>query len=260
MRHGYRTLWLSDIHLGTSACRAADLLRFLDEVSAEVIYLAGDIVDLERMKARPAFPLLHRRLIGRFLDLARRGTRIVYVPGNHDMELRELAGRSLCGIDVVLETTHACVDGKRLLVTHGDCLDQRVGRGTYAEQIGAAAYRWLVSADVRVNRLRSHLGADYSSFSTKIKLRLSSANEYIRRFEEAAAQYAATRGFDGIVCGHIHRPCVRQIDGVWYANDGDWVEHRSALAETFYGEIRLLHWAAGSVVAEPRAYARPVAA
>jgi UDP-2,3-diacylglucosamine pyrophosphatase LpxH len=260
MEHGYRALWLSDIHLGTSASRAVDLLSFLDEVSARVIYLTGDIVDLRRLKARPVLPPLHRQVIGRLLDLAKSGTRIVYVPGNHDVELRQLAGRSICGIEVALEKIHTCIDGTRLLVIHGDCLDARVSRGTYVEQFGGAAYRWLVSADVGLNRLRHHLGADYLSLTTKIKLRLNAATEYIRRFEETAARYALTRGFDGIVCGHIHRPCIREIDGVWYANDGDWVEHRSALVETLNGQVRLLHWAAGSIVAEPRASAQLVAA
>ena len=252
MRHEYRTLWLSDIHLGTSASRAADLLAFLDKVSAEVIYLTGDIVDLERMKFRTVFPLLHRRVVGRFLQLAKTGTRVIYVPGNHDREFRQLAGVSIGGIDVALERSHECGNGQRLLVMHGDCIDSRIRRGRYIEQIGSTAYRWLVEVDVRLNKLRQRTGNEYSSLSTKIKLRLRSANDYIRRFEETAARYALNRGFDGVVCGHIHRPCIRDIEGICYANDGDWVEHRSALAETGSGQLELLHWSADAVVAAPR--------
>jgi UDP-2,3-diacylglucosamine pyrophosphatase LpxH len=260
MRHEYRTLWLSDTHLGTSACRAADLLAFLERVSAEVIYLTGDIVDLERMKFRPVFPPLHRRVVGRFLELARTGNRVIYVPGNHDMEFRQLAGVSIGGIEVALEQSHECADGKRLLVMHGDCIDSRIRRSRYVAQIGSTAYRWLVEADVRLNQLRSRTGNDYSSLSTKIKLRLRSANDYIRSFEETAARYALKRGFDGVVCGHIHRPCIRDIEGICYANDGDWVEHRSALVETSCGQLELLRWATDTVVAAPRSTTESLAA
>jgi UDP-2,3-diacylglucosamine pyrophosphatase LpxH len=260
MRHEYRTLWLSDIHLGTSASRAADLLAFLDDVSAQVIYLTGDIVDLQRLKARPAFPHLHRKVIGRFLEIARAGSRVIYVPGNHDIEFRELAGGSLCGIDIALEDSHECIDGKRLLVIHGDCLDSDIRRGGYVERFGGTAYHWLIEADARLNRLRYRIGDDHSSLSTKIKLRLNSARDYIRRFEETAARYALNRGFDGVVCGHIHRPCIREIDGVYYANDGDWVEHRSAIVETSSGHLNLLRWSRGSVVAEPQPVKESLAA
>jgi UDP-2,3-diacylglucosamine pyrophosphatase LpxH len=251
MRQAYRALWLSDIHLGTAASRAGDLLAFLREVSADVIYLTGDIVDLQRLKVRPRFPALHWQVVTRFLELAGTGTRVIYVPGNHDIEFRKLAGRQILGIEVALEKSHECAGGQRLLVIHGDCLDRRIRRGNYVEQFGSAAYRWLVEADARINQLRHRLGRDYSSISTKIKMRLRSANEYIRSFEETATRYALRRGFDGVVCGHIHRPCIRDINGMLYANDGDWVEHRSALAETADGQIQLLRWSAGSVIAEP---------
>lgn len=247
----YRTLWLSDIHLGTRASRAADLLNFLDEVSADVVYLTGDIVDLERLKQRPAFPALHRQVIGRFLRMANTGTNVIYIPGNHDAEFRQLAGRDICGIDVELEVRHQTATGRHLLIVHGDCLEPAIGRRTKLEFVGAAAYQWLVEADAKLNRLRSRFGCEFSSISTSIKLRLKSANDYIHRFEELAARYAVTRGFDGIVCGHIHRPCIRRIDGVFYANDGDWVEHRTALAETADGRIEILRWNADSVIAEP---------
>jgi UDP-2,3-diacylglucosamine pyrophosphatase LpxH len=251
MRPAYRALWLSDIHLGTGASRAGDLLAFLQEVSADIIYLTGDIVDLQRLKVRPRFPALHWQVVTRFLELARTGTRIIYIPGNHDFEFRTLAGGDVCGIEVALEKSHECASGQRLLVIHGDCLDRIIRRGSYMEHFGSTAYRWLVEADATINQLRHRLGRDYSSISTKIKMRLRSANNYIESFEETAARYALKRGFDGVVCGHIHRPCIRAIHGVLYANDGDWVEHRSALAETADGQIQLLRWSADSVIAEP---------
>jgi len=260
MRQAYRALWLSDVHLGTGASRAGDLLAFLQEVSARVIYLTGDIVDLQRLKARPRFPAPHWQVVARFLELARTGTRVIYVPGNHDVEFRTLAGGNVCGIEVALEMSHECAGGQRLLVIHGDCVDRRIRRGNYVNRFGSAAYRWLVEADTRINQLRHRLGRDYSSISTKVKTRLRSANDYIRTFEETAARYALKRGFDGVVCGHIHRPCIREIHGVFYANDGDWVEHRSALAETSDGGIQLLRWSSGSVIAEPTFSSIPVAA
>jgi UDP-2,3-diacylglucosamine pyrophosphatase LpxH len=251
MQTSWRALWLSDIHLGTSTARTADLLRFLGNVSAEVLYLTGDIIDLQSLKARPMFPPEHREVIARFFELARGGTRVIYIPGNHDVEFRKLAGRTLGGIEVELEMEHRCANGRKMLVMHGDCLDPFMRRGDRLEQLGAAAYQWLVRADARIHRLRNRFGAEHTSISSRIKMGLKSANEYVRRFEEMAARYAQRRGFDGVVCGHIHRPAVRQIAGVCYANDGDWVEHRTALAEAADGRLRLLSGAGESVAIEP---------
>jgi UDP-2,3-diacylglucosamine pyrophosphatase LpxH len=243
----YRTLWLSDIHLGTPASRADDLLNFLAAVRADRIYLVGDIVDLQRLKSRPLFPETHIRAIMEFVELAARGTELVYIPGNHDFQLRQLAGRDICGIPVALEACHTTPDGKRLLVAHGDVLDRRIRGGTNIEKFGAAAYALLLQADVLFNRLRRRLGHDYFPISASIKRRLRSANEYIRRFEMVAAAYALARGFDGIVCGHIHRPCIRRIGDCLYANDGDWVEHRTALAESRDGTLEILNWQMDSI-------------
>lgn len=250
MKTTWRALWLSDIHLGTGAARTADLLRFLNEVSAGVIYLAGDIVDMQRLKSKPVFPPEHREVVARFFELAHSGSRVIYIPGNHDVEFRRLAGRRIGGIEVELETEHRCADGRRMLVIHGDCLDRFVRRGDRLEQFGAAAYQWLVQADARIHRLRRRFGAEHTSISSRIKMSLKSATDYVGRFEEMAARYAQTRGFDGVICGHIHRPAIRQIAGACYANDGDWVEHRTALAESADGRLQLLRWAAETVAIE----------
>jgi UDP-2,3-diacylglucosamine pyrophosphatase LpxH len=248
-----KTLWISDVHLGTSASRAADLLEFLTSVHAEKIYLVGDIVDLERMQVRPQFPGVHRQLVSLLIRLANTSTDVVFIPGNHDYQFRDLAGTDICGIPVRLEAEHLTGDGRRLLITHGDILDSRIRHGTNLERFGAAAYGVLQQLDVLINQLRSRLGHDYVSIMSQVKRRLSSANEYIHRFEEVAAGYARERGFDGIVCGHIHRPGIRDIGGTLYANDGDWVEHRTALAEDDNGTLAILRWEAGGV------YARDVA-
>jgi UDP-2,3-diacylglucosamine pyrophosphatase LpxH len=260
VRFHFRSLWLSDVHLGTTVARAAELLDFLDTVTAENIYLTGDIIDIERIRAKPAFPALHRDVVTRLIRLAAARSRVVYVPGNHDREMREYAGHSICGIEVRQETEHLTAAGERLLVIHGDCLDPAVRRGTNLEQFGAAAYRWLVEADVTINRLRQRLGRDELPIATRIKLRLKSAHEYIARFEEAAARYALKRGFDGIVCGHIHRPAIRDIAGVRYANDGDWVEHRTAVAEDWDGQLHLLCWQRGELIIEERNHEKNLAA
>ncbi len=260
MLSSYRTLWLSDVHLGTNACRADDLLNFLAEVSADKIYLTGDIIDLERMKTRAIFPDAHRNVLARFFQIAQSGTEVAYIPGNHDFQLRELAGRDIFGVPVMLEAQHQTSDGRRLLVTHGDQLDQQVRQDTSLQQFGAAAYRVLVNLDVIVNEMRSRLGREYLPISAGIKQRLNSANDYIRRFEETAARHAAERGFDGIVCGHIHRPCIRNIDGTSYANDGDWVEHRTALAESDDGRLQILQWKTPESIIEPIPHAPPLAA
>jgi len=238
----FRSLWLSDVHLGTGASRAAELLEFLNEISADTIYLVGDIIDLERMKSRPRFPDVHLDVVSKLASLASEGTKVAFIPGNHDFEFRSLAGLELCGIPVMLEAVHETITGKRLLITHGDLLDGRIRSGTNLEKFGAAAYFLLTEADALINRVRQSLGHEYYSLSASIKARLSRAREYVDRFETVAAAYAAERGFDGIVCGHIHRPNVREIDGVLYANDGDWVEHGTALAETATGELKLLGW------------------
>lgn len=237
-----RSLWVSDVHLGTLASRADELLKFIEEMRADRIYLVGDIVDLERMKSRPRFPDAHIKVVAALTQLARRGTEVLFIPGNHDHEFRKLVGQKICGIPVMLEAIHERPNGERLLVTHGDLLDGRIRKGTQLEKFGVAAYLFLTEVDVLINKWRRTLGQDYLSLSGSIKRRISGAQEYIRCFEKVAADYAVERGFDGIVCGHIHRPNLRRINGCLYANDGDWVEHGTALAETDDGELQLLRW------------------
>jgi UDP-2,3-diacylglucosamine pyrophosphatase LpxH len=256
----YRSLWLSDVQLGTLSSRAEELMQFLVAVRAERIYLVGDIVDLKRMRSRPRFPDLHMRVVAEFARLAARGTEVIFIPGNHDHEFRALAGRQLAGIPVAIETVHERPNGERLLVTHGDLLDGRIRHGANLEKFGAAAYVFLTEADVFLNKWRRILGRDYRSVSAGIKARLKAAQEYIHRFERVAAEYARERGFDGIVCGHIHRPNLRRIDGCLYANDGDWVEHGTALAESADGSLQILRWQAGSIQVEHAEDTRTLAA
>ncbi|MEL7450469.1 MAG: UDP-2,3-diacylglucosamine diphosphatase [Pseudomonadota bacterium] len=247
---GFRSLWLSDVHLGTASSRAHELLALLDTVSVQRIYLVGDIIDILRMRQRPLFPDAHLRVIARLVQLAASGTEVIYVPGNHDAEFRGLAGRDICGISVRLEAEHTTAAGQRLLILHGDTLDPQVRQGTNLERFGAAAYNFILGADAAINQLRRRFGKDSFPISAAIKRRIRSANEYIARFEITTARHARERGFDGVVCGHIHRPAIRMIDGCLYANDGDWVEHGTVLAEDAAGVLQLLDWRGDPVASE----------
>lgn len=247
MASRYRSVWISDLHLGNKASQTTDLLNFLAEVRADRLYLVGDIVDIQRLRWRPMFCDRHLAVIAELVHLASRGTEVIYIPGNHDHEFRNMTGREICGIPVMLEATHITPDGKRLLITHGDIFDGQIRKGTNLEKFGAAAYFLLMEADVLLNRLRRRLGGDFFPISAALKRRLRSAKEYIQRYETVAAEYAQQRGFDGIVCGHIHKPGIREINGSLYANDGDWVEHRTALAESEDGTLQILNWQLDSV-------------
>ncbi|MEO1573835.1 MAG: UDP-2,3-diacylglucosamine diphosphatase [Pseudomonadota bacterium] len=256
----YRALWLSDIHLGTRAARVDELVHFLSHVCAEEIFLVGDIVDLIYMRTKGGFGGSHMRVLAALHDLHLRGTRVTYVPGNHDAEFRALAGTRLAGIPVEHEVEHVTAQGRRMLVMHGDALDGEVRHGTRLERFGAAAYYFILGADVMVNQLRRQLGRDFYPLSAKIKRRIKSANDYIERYEVTAARHARARGFDGIICGHIHKPCLREIDGVLYANDGDWVEHAVALSEDAAGELRLIDWRGRVLTAPATTQSAPLAA
>jgi UDP-2,3-diacylglucosamine pyrophosphatase LpxH len=246
----FRTLWLSDVHLGATPSRAEDLSVFLAANTADAIYLVGDVVDLERMKVKPTFIEAHRTVIGQLVSIAQGRTQVVYIPGNHDVEFRQMAGQQFFGVEIRLEATHVTATGERYLVFHGDALDAAIRKGTNLERFAAAAYTVMVEADARLTALRSRMGSRFAPLATRIKNRLSAANEYVQRFEQAAARYAAQRGFDGVICGHIHRPCAREIDGVRYVNDGDWVEHRTAVAEDASGKLYLLRYSRGGTESE----------
>ena len=256
----YRSLWISDTHLGSSAARTTDLLNFLEEVSADRLYLVGDIIDLERMKTRPNFCEPHMRVIRRFIDLANRGCEVVYVPGNHDTEVREMVGETILGVRIVRDAVHVTASGESLLVMHGDEFDEELRDGSSLERVGSIAYEAIMDVDVLVNRLRRKMRWDHMPISARIKGRIGLVNDFIDRFESAASRFACEQGFDGIICGHIHKPVVRRMHDVIYANDGDWVEHGSAVAETPDGRLELLNWVTDQVRVEHTAELAPIAA
>ena len=247
-----RTLFLSDVHLGTPDARAEELLTFLEGVECETIYLVGDIIDLHAMQRRgPAWPESHNAVLRHLFRQARAGVRVVFIPGNHDEAFRDLTGSALGRIEVAQEAVHTTADGRRMLVTHGDELDSAVCCNRLVSLAGDAGYALLLALNRMTNRIRRRLGWPYWSLAGHIKSRLGRAQVYIRRFEDAALHLSRERGFDGVVCGHIHQACLREEDQGIYANDGDWVESCTALVEEPDGTLRLVDGRLANVVPLP---------
>jgi UDP-2,3-diacylglucosamine pyrophosphatase LpxH len=238
----YKAVWLSDIHLGFRDCRADYLLDFLNSVDCETLYLVGDIVDLWSLKKRFFWPAAHYDVLRAILKKSRHGTRVVYIPGNHDEPLRDYVGESLGAVEIKHEVVHTTADGRKLLVFHGDVLDPHIRLNRLEHLVGDVAYDFLLFLNRWGNFIRSRLGLGYWSLATYIKRRVKNARQVIDVYEQAAVQEAQRRGLDGVICGHIHQPGMRIINGIVYCNDGDWIESCSALTETDTGELQLLHW------------------
>ncbi|MBK9131414.1 MAG: UDP-2,3-diacylglucosamine diphosphatase [Gammaproteobacteria bacterium] len=241
-----RSIFVSDIHLGTRGAQAEYLLDLLDNTESDYLYLVGDVFDLWKLRSGWFWPQLNNRVVQALFAKARRGTRVIYIPGNHDALMRDYAGMEFNGVRILSQAEHMTADGRRLLVTHGDELDGVVTVNRWLRHIGDLNYYFLLALNRYCDRLRRLFGRPYWSLSAYIKSRVGNAVDYVRRFEAAAAERARHAGLDGVVCGHIHVGKVRDIDGLLYANSGDWVENCTALIEEPSGEIRLLHWARDS--------------
>ena len=238
----FRTVWISDIHLGTAGCNAVMLVDFLRSIECETLYLVGDIVDGWRLRRGWYWPDSHNEVIRRVLKMAHRGTRVVFVAGNHDEMLRDYAGLTFGGIELALEAIHVTADGRKLLVTHGDSFDGVVLYARWLAFLGDQAYAMLLRANILFNRVRRQFKMPYWSLSSYLKRRVKNAVQYVSSFEEALANEALQRGVDGVVCGHIHCAEIRQIGRVTYFNDGDWVESCTALVEDAHGSMRIVDW------------------
>ncbi len=244
-----RAAFMSDLHLGARECQAGEIADFLRRVEMEELYLVGDIVDLWNMRRGIYWPAAHHEVLKLIMEKARRGTRVVYVPGNHDELARSLVGSMLAGIEVHEECTHVTRRGQRLLVIHGDAFDAAVRFSPLLKATGCALYSVILFGGRGVNRLRRLMGLPRWSLVTWLKSRVGNAMAYVQRFEQVAAKEAAARGFDGIVCGHIHRPRMARIEGVLYCNDGDWVEHCTALVEDRNGVLSI--WEQRGALSQP---------
>jgi UDP-2,3-diacylglucosamine pyrophosphatase LpxH len=237
-----RSVFISDVHLGFKGCQAGYLLDFLRRVDCDTIYLVGDIIDLWALTRSFFWPQEHNDVIRTLLGKAKHGTRVVYVPGNHDRLFRDHDGLTLGNVEIRREVVHETVDGRRFLVLHGDEFDGIVRASPLLESIGSSAYSLVLALNRHLNALRLRLGYPYWSLAAFLKHKVKNAVKFIAGFERAVAAEARSRGLDGIICGHIHRAQISCIDGIVYCNDGDWVESCTTLVEDYAGRLSLLRW------------------
>jgi len=238
----YRAIFISDIHLGTAGCQAQALLEFLKAHSSDYLYLVGDIVDGWQLRRRWYWPQSHNDVVQKLLRRARKGCKVVFIPGNHDEFARGFLGHEFGGIEVSDDAVHTTADGRRLWVTHGDYFDGVIQCAKWLAFLGDNLYEFTLKLNRYLNTLRARMGLPYWSLSAYLKHKVKSALNYVTDFEVAVAQAARARGHDGVVCGHIHRAEMRDIQGTLYCNDGDWVESRSALVEHQDGRLELVYW------------------
>ena len=234
----FRAIWISDVHLGTAGCRADHLLDFLKHNESDYLYLVGDIVDGWQLKKSWYWKQSHNDVVQKVLRKARKGTHVVYVPGNHDEAARHYTGLDFGGIAIRREAEHRTADGKRLLIIHGDEFDGVIQHVKWLAYVGDS----ILELNRSFNWIRSRLGLPYWSLSQYLKHKVKNAVNFISNFEEILAGEARRRGFDGVVCGHIHKAEVRDIGGITYGNSGDWVESLSALVEHADGRLEVVYW------------------
>ncbi len=239
-----RALFLSDVHLGSKGCQAEKLLQLLAYFDADTIYLVGDIVDGWQLKSGWYWPQSHNDVVQKLLRKARKGARIIYVPGNHDEFLRDYYGRHLGGIDVVESAIHTGADGRRYLVIHGDLFDVVIRHARWLALLGSHAYDVAIWLNTHFNAVRRALGLTYWSLSRWVKLKVKNAVNFIGEFERTLTNEARRRGANGVICGHIHHPMIRAERDLAYVNCGDWVESCTAVVEHFDGTLQIVEWAA----------------
>lgn len=238
----YNTIFLSDLHLGSKSAQADLLLDFLKHNTAKKIYLVGDIVDGWQLKKGWHWPQAHNDVVQKLLRKARKGSRVIYVPGNHDEFARDYVGLNFGGIDVVPEAIHETSDGRKFLVIHGDQFDIVVCNARWLALLGDWAYQTAIVANTWFNQIRRKFGVGYWSLSAWAKMKVKNAVNFIGDYENTLATEAVRRGLDGVICGHIHHAIIRQIGGVTYVNAGDFVETCSAIVEHNDGRLEIIYW------------------
>lgn len=238
----FRTIFISDVHLGSKAAKAELLLDFLKYHDADKIYLVGDIVDGWRLRRAWHWPQAHNDVVQKILRKARKGSRVIYVPGNHDEFLREFQGVHFGGIEVLDRDLHVTASGKRFLVIHGDQFDVVVHNYRKIAYLGDWAYDFAIMINSAMNRARNLLGLPYWSFSSWAKVSVKEAVKFIGAFQQVVAEEAKRAGADGVICGHIHHAVIKEIGGVTYVNTGDWVESCTAIGEQDDGSFELISW------------------
>jgi UDP-2,3-diacylglucosamine pyrophosphatase LpxH len=247
----FRSLFISDVHLGTRGCQADKLLDFLRVHEAETIYLVGDIVDGWQLRQNWHWPQPHNDVVQKLLRKGRKGARMVYIPGNHDEFLRSYYGTHFGGIEVMETAVHTAADGRRYLVIHGDYFDLVVKHARWLALLGDWAYTSALTVNTVLNAFRRRLGLPYWSLSQWAKLKVKNAVNYIGEFERTLAAEAQRHAVDGVICGHIHHAVMHDIFGVRYINCGDWVESCTAVAEHADGAFEIIRWASRQRAPEP---------
>lgn len=238
-----RSLFLSDIHLGTRACQADRLLDFLREYQAEQTYLIGDIIDFWAMSRSIHWSQAQNTVVQKFLRRARHGERVVFIPGNHDEALRDYYGIAFGDIEIAEEMVHETADGRRFLLIHGDAFDQVTRHHRWVAVLGDIGYDWLVRLNMWLSWGRRKLGiAGYWSLAGYAKRKVKTALNFIFDFEDSAIHHARERGLDGVICGHIHWAAIKDIGGLTYVNCGDWVDSCTAIVEHLDGSLEMVAW------------------
>jgi UDP-2,3-diacylglucosamine pyrophosphatase LpxH len=239
----FRAVFISDVHLGTRGCQAELLLDFIKHMECDTLYLVGDIIDGWKLKSGWHWPQAHNDVVQKILRMARKGVNVIYVPGNHDEIARDYCGVHFGGVIIARDAIHETADGRRFLVTHGDEFDGVVQHAKWLAFLGDWSYRTVLTLNTWFNLIRRKLGFGYWSLSAYLKVKVKNALQFIENFETAVAEEARRRGVDGVICGHIHKAEMREIQGVTYINDGDWVESCTALVEHMDGRLEILEWA-----------------
>jgi UDP-2,3-diacylglucosamine pyrophosphatase LpxH len=231
------------VHLGARGCQADRLLDFMRHIDADTIYLVGDIVDGWALRSTWYWPQAHNNVVQKFLRKARKGARIIYIPGNHDEFLRDYYGTHFGGVEVAESVIHTAADGRRYLVTHGDLFDIVIKHARWLAYLGDKAYDAAIAANTIFNKVRRGLGLRYWSLSQWAKYKVKNAVNFIGEFEKTLAAEASRHGLDGVICGHIHHAAAHDKFGFTYINCGDWVESCTAIGENFDGSFEIINWA-----------------
>jgi len=237
-----RTVFISDVHLGFKGCSAELLLDFLHHVEMDFLFLVGDIIDVWSMKKSMFWPQSHNNVLRTILGKAKKGTKVIFVPGNHDEAFRDFDGAVFGNLAIHREYVHLGASGRRMLILHGDEFDSVVKCSPWLAKLGSNIYDVLLAANPYINWVRRRFDLPHWSLSAYLKGKAKTAVQYIGSFEDAVAQAARKRGVDTVVCGHIHRAEMREIDGILYCNDGDWVESCTSLIEDMNGQLSLIEW------------------
>lgn len=238
----FRTIWISDVHLGMKLVRTDALLDFLRHHEAETIYIVGDLIDGWLLKRSWSWTQQCNDVVQKLLRKVRKGAQIYYIPGNHDEFARDYAGLQLGGIKILRQATHTTIDNRSLLVLHGDEFDGVIACAKWLSMLGAGAYSVAMRLNQVINVVRRAFGHPYWSLSAYLKNKVKDAVKSLARFEQAVVEEARRHQVDGVICGHIHRPAIEEFEGITYYNTGDWVESCTALVEHFDGSMEIIHW------------------